>query len=130
MSSGMRGNLTQQQEQLEDAFEWAKRLAVPVADKMGVSYERFVEMMYENNSDGDWEEFADVAQELKWVENIVQEIRELSHRDTPTSERGVSFFFMAEMEQRDEKGNAYVPLPRLRPFDHYFLYNPDGYFRY
>jgi hypothetical protein len=40
---------------------------------------------------------------------------------------------MADLELQekvDEKGQAYVSLPRLRPFDFYFLYNRDGYYRY
>ncbi|MEO0477045.1 MAG: ATP-dependent Clp protease proteolytic subunit, partial [Planctomycetota bacterium] len=72
MSSGMRGNLTQQKEQLEEGFEWEKRLADPVAEKMGVTYDEFTELMYKNNSDGDWAEFADKAKELKWVNNVVE----------------------------------------------------------
>lgn len=32
-------------------------------------------------------------------------------------------------ESRDEKGRPYMALPRLNPFDCYWLYNPDGYFR-
>ncbi len=140
MSSGMRGNLTQQAEQLENAFEWARRLAEPVADKMGVSYERFVELMYENNSDGDWEEFADRAKELKWVDNVIQEIREQGVREQPTSS-APSFFFwfmqepdqaMPEMKQmrRDTEGRPFIQLPPLRPFDHYFMHNPEQYYRW
>lgn len=128
MSSGMSGNLTQQREQLENANEWAKRLAEPVARKMGVSLDRFVELMYENNSDGDWEEFADKAQKLHWVDHVVDEIREQGLRERPTSQR-FSFFFM-EAEERDADGERFVRLPRLQPFDYYFMYNPDGYYRY
>ena len=87
MSSGMYGNLTQQKEQLDNAMEWARRLAVPVAEKMGVSYERMVQMMYEHNSDGDWEEFADQAVNLNWVGNVIQGIREASFREKPTGDQ-------------------------------------------
>ena len=34
------------------------------------------------------------------------------------------------VEKTDDKGRAYVQLPRLKPFDLYFIYNPDGYYRY
>ena len=128
MSGGMYGNLTEQAEQLEMAQEWSRRLAEPVADKMDVSIDRFVELMYENNSNGDWEEFAERAQELKWVDHVVHEIRELSKREQPTSQR-FSFFFL-EAEEKDANGKPYVRLPRLKPFDFYFMYNPDGYYRY
>ncbi len=140
MSSGMRGNLTQQKEQLETGFEWARRLADPVADKMGVSYERMVEMMYENNSDGDWEEFADKAVELKWVNHVIHEIREEGIREQPADPAPSFFFFwltdpesanpeLAAM-QRDERGNPFIQLPPLRPFDHYAIHNPDNFYRW
>lgn len=125
MSSGMSGNLTQQREQLEDAMEWAKRLAVPVADKMGVTYDEFVEQMYKNNSDGDWAEFADQAQKLNWVQTIVHEIREEGIRDRPTSERWTLPMYWQNF-QTDNQGNQYIKLPPLRPFDFYFIHNPGG----
>ena len=129
MSSGMRGNLTQQQEQLEDAFEWAKRLAVPVADKMGVTYDEFTELMYENNSDGDWAEFGDVAQELNWVQTIVDEIREEGIRERPTSTRWGMPLFWQDFET-DASGQKYQELPPLRPFDFYFIHNPGDIYRW
>ncbi|MCA9300253.1 MAG: hypothetical protein KDA28_14375, partial [Phycisphaerales bacterium] len=105
-----------------------RRLAVPVAEKMGLSYEDMVEKMYENNSNGDWEEFADVAQRLHWVQHLVQEIREDGIRERPTSTRSFGFFFQME-EQVDGRGERYIQLPRLNPYDHWYLHNPDGYFR-
>ncbi len=129
MSSGMRGNLTQQQESLEDAFEWAKRLAVPVADKMGVTYDEFVDLMYENNSDGDWSEFADKAQELNWVQTIVDEIREEGIRERPTSSRWGMPLFWQDFET-DANGQKYQELPPLRPFDFYFIHNPGDIYRW
>jgi ATP-dependent Clp protease protease subunit len=152
MSSGMSGNLTQQKEQLENANEWARRLAQPLADKMDVTMDRLVEMMYENNSDGDWEEFADKAVELKWVNHVIHEIREEGIRDQPADAQApVLFFFQAEdkvdqagrpvvtrprtfsygfEEKVDNEGRPYIMLPRLRPFDYYFMYNPDGYYKW
>ncbi|UCF32843.1 MAG: ATP-dependent Clp protease proteolytic subunit [Phycisphaerales bacterium] len=129
MSSGMYGNLTQQREQLENAMEWARRLSEPVAEKMGVTVERLVELMYENNSDGDWEEFADKAKELKWVNDVVNNIREVGIRKRPTAERRSHPLFFFGEEEVDENGKRFVRLPRLQPFDHYFIYNPDGYYR-
>ena len=32
-------------------------------------------------------------------------------------------------EKIDEKGQRYVSLPRLDPFDLYYIYNPDRYYR-
>ncbi|NJK33318.1 MAG: hypothetical protein HC927_13455 [Deltaproteobacteria bacterium] len=65
MSYGMSGNMTRHAEQLRNSEEWARRLLNPLAEKMGVTPERLVEMMYENVSTGDWEEFGDKAKELK-----------------------------------------------------------------
>lgn len=156
MSSGMRGNLTQQKEQLEEGFEWAKRLAVPVAKKMGVTYDEFTELMYENNSNGDWAEFGDKAKDLKWVNNVVEEIRETSLVSAPRDNRAPAFFFEADTPEQakalaalpqpltqnelfrtpsiektkvDGNGNTYIELPTLTPYDFYFLHNPDGRYR-
>ncbi|HMN97344.1 MAG TPA: ATP-dependent Clp protease proteolytic subunit [Phycisphaerales bacterium] len=128
MSSGMRGNLTQQREQFEKSMEWARRLAEPLAAKMGINYDELVRRMYENNSDGDWVEFADRAQALKWVDHIVEEIREEGFRDRPTGNRASLPFWMEAMVH-DEKGNPYVKLPPLMPFDHYFMYDPTNFWR-
>lgn len=129
MSTGQSGNLTQLREQLENAKEWERRLAVPVAQKMGVSLEQFTKMMYEKNSDGDWQEFADKAKTYKWVDNVVDEIREEGYVEKPKTGR-FSRGWWADMEQIDEKtGRRWVQLPRLDPFDFYAIYNPDGYFR-
>ena len=76
MSTMQWGNMTQLKEQLEIAKEWYRRLADPVAKKMGTSIEAMTKQMYEHNSDGDWEEFADKAVSLKWVGKVVHEIRE------------------------------------------------------
>ena len=133
MSAGASGNMTQIGEQYDRMKEWAKRLHNPLAAKMGVSPERFTEMMYEANSDGDWDEFATVAKELKWVDNIVEEIREDSIREQPTAQSSGFFFFQKElnkMKRTDPQTQMeYMQLPRLSPFDFYYIYNPDNYYR-
>jgi len=123
------GNLTQQKEQLKVFKEWARRLHSPVARKMGISLEEFYKRMYEHNSSGDWQEFADKAQKLKWVDHIVLEIRETGYNRKPTDKapRYRWFFFS---EKSDEKAKRYMRLPRPEPFDFYFLYNPDNYYRW
>lgn len=149
MSSGMSGNLTQQAESLEEGYEWSARLADPIAEKMGVTPERFVEMMYENNSDGDWGEFGDIAVDLKWCNHVVTEINEAAIVTAPGSgaARGMR---MAQDEDQpyagfsqqdlfecpiqyetvvDGNGNSYIALPRLVPGDLYYIANPDNYYR-
>jgi ATP-dependent Clp protease protease subunit len=139
------GNLTQQQEWLKEMGEWWKRLADPVAEKMGITREEFIKQMYANRSTGDWNLFADEAQKLKWVDHIVEEIEEtgtvknpeLNPPPSPTPLRIPLIPGQAEtmaaagtlVEQVDEKGRPFVVLPRLNPLDCYWMYNPDGYFR-
>jgi ATP-dependent Clp protease, protease subunit len=149
MSTGTGGNLTEIKEQYENAIEWSRRLHEPVCQKLGLTYEEFVRQMYANNSAGDWEEFADRAKELKWVGEIVTEVREASVRSRPddVAPRPWWFFFASSSNryepasaqdstnalsviQRDEKGQPFIQLPPLRPFDHYFMHNPGNFYRY
>jgi ATP-dependent Clp protease, protease subunit len=123
------GNLTQQREQLQDAEQWWRRLAQPVATKMGLTLDEFIKRMYEKNSDGDWREFADEAQRLKWVDGVVSTIWETSMDKNPDRFGSKPVITLQFEEKTDEQGNAYAVLPRLPPLDCYFIYNPDGYFR-
>jgi ATP-dependent Clp protease protease subunit len=141
------GNLTQQQEWLKEMEEWWRRLADPVAVKMGISREELIKQMYAHASSGDWSEFGDNAQKLKWVDHIVDEIQETGTIKSPDvvskapGSGGVSADDGMEASARssgpvtelkaqvDEKGRPYMSLPRLNPRDCYWLYNPDGYFR-
>lgn len=131
------GNLTQQQEWVKEMEEWWRRLADPVAKKMGITREEFIKQMYAHTSTGDWNEFADSAQKLKWVDTIVDEIQEtsavrLNDGSATSTSRTASpghESFAALQETKDEKGRPFVVLPRLNPMDCYWIYNPDGYFR-
>lgn len=121
-----RGNLTQQKERIELAQEWMRRLATPVAKKMGLSLKEFVARMYKNNSDGDWREFADRAVALKWIGATVPRIEEQSVRTKPSKAPARRLIFF---ERTDDRGHRYVQLPRLEPYDMHFLHNVDGYYR-
>lgn len=125
------GNITQQDEQLQIFKEWAKRLHTPVAKKMKISLDEFYKRMYEKNSDGDWQEFGDEACKLRWVNNVVTEIREEGYTKKPTDEppRPIWFYLSAKEGAADPK-NDYMLLPRLKPFDCYFIYNPNNYYRW
>jgi ATP-dependent Clp protease protease subunit len=133
MSTVNWGNMTQLKEQLELAREWEKRLHAPVARKMGISQEAFRKKMYEKSSDGDWEEFGDQAVGYKWAGAVVHEIEETGFLKNPDfadeaeKKKETELFRLAE--KTDEKGARYVSLPRLDPFDFYFIYNPDRYYR-
>lgn len=134
--SSVYGNLTEQKEHVRELEQWWKRLATPVAAKMGLSLDDFIKKMYENRTTGDWLEFADSARKLKWIDEIVETVREQSYDkslDEPsapgsgppqlaTSHNGLQ-------ERVDANGHRYVVLPRLDPVDCYYLYNPDSYYR-
>lgn len=141
------GNLTSQRENLREVEEWWRRLAEPVARKMGLTTEEFIQKMYDQVKSGDWAEFGDKAQSLKWVDYVVKEIRETSlvknpdavkpsAASTPAPAPIIRPSFGAELadspqlpEATDEKGQPFVRLSRLAPKDFYYLYNPDGYYR-
>ena len=140
LSVGVMGNLTQHRENVKELEEWWKRLAGPVAEKMGLSREEFIARMYKESSTGDWSEFADDAQKLKWVDEIVEEIEEtalLRHPDAtqassaqPGAPRITPGPPMTEAaEGQDDRGRPVLLLPRLNPLDAYWLYNPDGFYR-
>jgi ATP-dependent Clp protease protease subunit len=124
------GNLTQQKEQLEIMKEWYKRLSTPVAQKAGMSLDAFTAEMYKHNSDGNWEEFGDAAVKLKWADVVVHEIRETGVLKEPGSgkdEKPKMAFGLAE--ETDPHGERFVRLPRLQPFDAYWIDNTDNYYR-
>lgn len=120
-------NLTQQKELHQDSQRWWLRLAEPIAKKMGISTDEFIKKMYEKSSDGDWSEFGTEAQKLKWVDTIVTQIRETSLLTDPNIEE--EKFTISLKKGADEGGSPIMYLPRLSPRDHYYLYNPDNFYR-
>jgi len=124
------GNPTQQKQQLDTLKEWDRRLREPIANKMGLSTDKFTARMYEQNVDGDWEEFADAAVKLKWIDHVVHEIREtgiLKQPETRLEDKPKLAFGLAE--ESDAKGDRFVRLPRLQHSDAYFIFNRDQYYR-
>lgn len=126
-------NLTQQKEFHQESERWWARLGTPVAQKMGITADELVKQMYSHNSNGDWSEFAEDAQKLKWVNHIVKGIEETSFTKDPdaaSSTPSVSPARPAALaEEIDSNGKPFAWLPRLEPKDVYFLYNPDSYYR-
>ncbi|MBI2789263.1 MAG: ATP-dependent Clp protease proteolytic subunit [Elusimicrobia bacterium] len=124
------GNPTQQKQQLDIMKEWDRRLREPIARKMGTSMDKFTAEMYKQNVDGDWEEFADAAVRLKWIDHVVHEIREtgiVKEPETKLEDKPRLPFGLAE--ESDAKGDRFVRLPRLQHSDAYFMFNRDGYYR-
>lgn len=125
-------NLTEQEEFLKESQRWWRRLAKPIADKMGLTLDEFISRMYAHSSSGDWSEFGEQAHELKWVEHIIHGIEETSLVRNPNAvenEKGKNATRSTLAEEVDEKGQPVMYLPRPNPKDAYFIYNPDGYYR-
>jgi ATP-dependent Clp protease protease subunit len=133
-----RANMTVLKEQLTFVQTWFERLATPVAKKMGISLKEFIDLMYKNDSTGDWQVFGDKAKELKWVDHVIARVEETSVLDVlparpaaqptivparPASQFGVEL-------KVDAQGRSYYELPPLaNPFDAYWMYDPQGVYR-
>jgi ATP-dependent Clp protease, protease subunit len=128
MSSEVWGSTTEMKEELAEDEEMELRLMKPIAEKMGITVEEFREQMYEHNSNGDWIEYADDAMELKWVNTVVDEIREESIIDEPQGRAPSRYSYLFSF-QTDEDGTEYVQLPPLKPHDFYFAHDPSNYYR-
>ncbi len=131
MMSGIFGNVTEQKESMKEIEEWWRRLASPVAKKMGISLEEFIKEMYKNRITGDWREFGDNARKLKWVDDVAETIREESlvkNPDLNATPRPPTRFPLAK-EDVDGNGKHFILLPKPGPLDCYYLYNPDNYYR-
>ncbi len=126
-------NLTQQKEFHKESERWWARLGTPIAQKMGITADEMVKQMYSHNSNGDWSEFAEDAQKLKWVNHIVKGIEETSVTKDPDAASATSVASPARpnafTEEIDSNGKPFTWLPRLDPLDVYFIHNPDGYYR-
>ncbi len=142
------GSVKSMEEQAKRIEEMSRRLVGAVAEKLGMTEDKFVDQMYKNRITGDWDLFADRAAKRGWVGHTVREIRETSVRKRPTGMRPKSSILrivgstdatlhdvsqdryeVRLDEQTDEKGYRYIRLPRISPLDAWFLYNPDEYYR-
>ena len=107
--------------------QWASRLHAPVAEKMGIDLDAFYEQMYANNSDGDWIEFADKAIDLKWVDHIVEAIREEGIIQKPSVKCRCSASGSPSKISRIQPAviGCISAAAKPEPFDYYFLYDPE-----
>ena len=126
MSGSAVGNMTDMEQEVKTMQEWERRLAEPIAKKMGITLDEFKAKMYSAKKSGDWDEFADKALQLHWIDHIVNEIREEGIRKKPTENRMPSWMFMMKS---DDKGSPYMSLPPLEPYDCYFMINPRNFYR-
>jgi ATP-dependent Clp protease protease subunit len=124
ISTGSRGNLAAQREGVKLLEEWWQRLAGPIATKMGITIEELSRKMYAHSSTGDWQEFADQAVKLKWVDAVVERCSETALLKSPDNIAGGTGEFATRATV-----SAPATLPRLNPLDCYYLYNPDGFYQ-
>ncbi|MEK7990657.1 MAG: ATP-dependent Clp protease proteolytic subunit [Thiotrichaceae bacterium] len=130
MSGFAMGNTTQLDESLKFIQRWSERLLTPVAEKMGITLEKFVQAMYKNSTEGDWIEFASDAQKLGWVDEIVAGVQEKSYTHIPDDEDVEEIEIDLQQVLIDAQGHAYKSLPRLVRGDFYHIYNPDSFYRW
>ena len=129
-------NLTEQKENVDDLKRWWARLADPIAAKMGVTSDEFIEMMYKKTVSGDWTEFGDDAVKLKWADHVVKRIHETALLKNPDAKRSAPTTTRSAAIENgltpaiDENGNPYMILPRRNPKDVYMMHNPDGFYRF
>ncbi len=132
MISVFYGNNTQVTERLKINEEWAERLMKPVAQKMGLSIADFVAEMYKHNTEGNWIEFANNAQKLGWITNVVSAIQETSYTEAPEKKEEettdntaiVVDAKIAHLPVPLETNVRQYQLPPLAPGDFYHLYDP------
>lgn len=123
-------NLTEQKEFYEDSKKWWDLMMEPIAKKMGLTGDEFIEEMYKHVSHGNWSEFATEAHKLKWVNHIVDRIQDSSVLFNPNADNTEMYEEASGgIEAKIEDGRSVMYLPRLNPKDPYFIYNPDGYYQ-
>lgn len=121
------GNLVKHREKVNELEEWWKRLATPLIKKLKVeSLEKWIELMYQNNSEGDWSLFGDDAVKLGWATGIVDYIKEtgnIKHPDSKKSDISSNFWFHNNKIGINNISETFI-LPELRPFDYYWIHDP------
>ena len=79
-------NVRESKEEFERLDNLWKRLGGPVAKKMGISLDTFTKRLYQKSMDGAWEEYANDAQKLKWIDHVVNGIEDSAICDMPDAE--------------------------------------------
>ena len=121
------GNVRELKEEQALLQEWWNRLGGQVAKKMGISLKKLDALLYEKSARGDWSEFADRAQKLKWVDHIINGIQDSSIRELPKPE---NYTWQSQLRGAYEAAttieNGVTYLPPLEAKDFYYLYNPNS----
>eukprot|EP01132_Coremiostelium_polycephalum_P000290 gene290-379_t len=120
------GNLRELKEEVDFMKEIWKRLGGPISKKMGISLDKLEQLLYEKASNGDWTEFADNAQKIKWVDHIITNIKDTRLQEAP-QEMNYSFErYVKDYYDLADPTSGTIMLPALGPKDFYYLYNPDN----
>lgn len=110
------------------------RFLGPVAKKMGISLDELDKKFYENAVGGNWLEYADDAKKVKWVDEIVSDIREVNLVKKPdpkdyTWKSYVEDYYRTGIIAQGDEYSDIVYLPKLGDNDFYYIYNPDNKYR-
>lgn len=152
-STVLAGNGRAMEDQKRQFDEISRRLIGAVAKKIGSTEKEFIDQMYQNRVSGDWDVFGDQAVDLKWVDRVVELVREESIRRRPKGMRGtptrvlrlaganpptaetpehsnyLERYQATLVEETDAQGRPFVRLPRTGAIDAWLIYNPDRYYR-
>ena len=126
------GNVRELKESQEWLQEWWNRLGGRVAKKMGISLKKLDKLLYEKSARGDWLEFADHAQRLKWVDHNINGIQDSGMRELPSSGCYTYKSYYERYYGDDNYAGAtavesgVIYLPPLHAGDFYYLHNPDN----
>ena len=124
------GNVRKLKEQQEFLQAWWHRLGGRVAKKMGISLEKLDQLLYEKSASGDWLEFADCAQKLKWVDYTINGIQETGIRELPEPNSYTwKHYYEDSLGTTSAIDNNVIYLPPLEAKDFYYLYNPDSLYQ-
>lgn len=125
----MIGNIREVKENLTRLQEDWKRLGGRLASKMGISLDKLDKQLYEKSATGDWMEFADHAQKIKWVDQIITGIEDTANRELPDfiqyNYRNYAKDYLGATQNTEDIQNGVIYLPMLGVKDFYYLYNPD-----
>ncbi|MDD9140066.1 MAG: ATP-dependent Clp protease proteolytic subunit [Candidatus Cardinium sp.] len=107
-----------------------KRLGGRVAKKMGISLRAFTAKLYQKNMYGDWQEYADQAKKLKWVDVVVDAIEESAVNTLPDAAHYTRENYWKTYYGTNQTVDGTLPTGTDPVFDHSIsLYNFDYSYR-
>ncbi|AXI24330.1 proteolytic subunit ClpP [Cardinium endosymbiont of Sogatella furcifera] len=128
--SGVWGNVRETKEHYEHLNEVWKRLGGRVAKKMGISLKAFEQKLYEKSIYGDWREYGNHAQKLKWVDCVISGIKNSAVSSLPNSadytfEKYLTEYYGFDTTKQKEQSEEAHYYHALAPHDFDYSYRPD-----